>query len=72
MLHPTGKASPMNDHHDHFVNEDHLQEIMKECPAPKKVGVSPLGWSITGRLIFAVAGSVALWMAVAWALGWLT
>ena len=45
---------------------------MPACPEPKKVFVSPLGWSIKGRLIFAAAGSVLLWLAVAWAVGWLT
>jgi hypothetical protein len=62
----------MNDHHGHFDNDDHVQKIMPECPAPKKVGVSPLGWSIKGRLVFAAAGSASLWLSVAWAIGWLT
>jgi hypothetical protein len=32
---------------------------------------SPFGWSAGRRLAFALAGSAALWLAVAWALGWL-
>ncbi len=61
----------MNDHPGHLDNHDHVQKTMTACPAPKKVGGSPLGWSITGRLIFAAAGSAFLWLAVAWAVGWL-
>jgi hypothetical protein len=62
----------MNDNPGHFDKNDHLPKIMTACPEPKKVFVSPLGWSIKGRLIFAAAGSVLLWLAVAWAVGWLT
>ena len=36
-------------------------------PAP----VSPLGWSIGGRLLCAGAASALLWLAVAWAVSWL-
>jgi hypothetical protein len=36
-------------------------------PAP----VSPLGWSIWGRLLCAGAATALLWLAVAWAVGWL-
>ena len=61
----------MNDPHGHFDKHDHVPTIMPACPKPKKVFVSPLGWSIKGRLIFAAAGSVLLWLAVAWAIGWL-
>jgi hypothetical protein len=34
-------------------------------PAP----VSPLGWSIWGRLLCAAAASALLWLAVVWAVG---
>jgi hypothetical protein len=36
-------------------------------PAP----VSPLGWSISSRLLCALLASALLWLAVAWAIGWL-
>ncbi len=36
-------------------------------PAP----VSPLGWSIWGRLLCAGAATALLWLALAWAAGWL-
>ncbi|MGA9754858.1 MAG: hypothetical protein WBV23_06915 [Desulfobaccales bacterium] len=61
----------MNDHPGHVDNHDHVQKIMTACPPPKKVGASPLGWSIKGRLIFAAAGAAFLWLSVAWAVGWL-
>lgn len=44
---------------------------MTVCPEPKKVLISPLGWSITGRLLCAAVASALLWLAVAWAIGWL-
>jgi hypothetical protein len=31
--------------------------------------ISPLGWSIATRLLFAAAAAALLWLAVAWALG---
>jgi hypothetical protein len=61
----------MNDHPGRFGKIDHLPQIMTACPEPKKVFVSPLGWSIKGRLIFAAAASALLWLSVAWAVGWL-
>jgi len=39
--------------------------------APDPVPVSPLGWSIGGRMLCAGAASALLWLAVAWAVGWL-
>jgi len=39
--------------------------------APDPVPVSPLGWSIWGRLLCAGAATALLWLAVAWAVGWL-
>jgi hypothetical protein len=64
----------MNNHHGHFHKNDHVQvpKIMTACPEPKKVFISPLGWSIKGRLILAAAASALLWLAVAWAVGWMT
>lgn len=59
----------MNDHHGYVDQDDHVQTIMTECPEPKKVAVSPLGWSITGRLVWAAVASALLWLSVAWAIG---
>ena len=42
------------------------QEIKKN-PADRKL--SPLGWSIGTRLLWATGASGILWLAVAWALG---
>lgn len=33
--------------------------------------LSPLGWTIGARLLSAVAAAAFLWLAVAWAIGWL-
>lgn len=57
-----------------------LHEIMTKCPEPEKFveltgkdgPVSPLGWSIIGRLMWAALASALLWLSVAWAIGWLT
>ena len=51
------KSSTAEEFHEHRVG-----------PAP----VSPLGWSISSRLLVAAAASALLWLAVAWAIGWLT
>ncbi|MGB8993148.1 MAG: hypothetical protein WCD80_13925 [Desulfobaccales bacterium] len=59
----------MNDHHGYVDKDDHLQAIMTESPKPKKVAVSPLGWSIKGRLVWAAVASALLWLSVAWAIG---
>ncbi len=40
-------------------------------PRRQSMPLSPLGWSIAGRLLLAVAASALLWLAVAWAIGWL-
>ena len=62
----------MHDNHSHTTAKaDHHQKIMLECPEPGKVFTSPLGWSIGGRLLCAGAASALLWLAVAWAVGWL-
>jgi hypothetical protein len=50
------KSSIAEDLHEHRIG-----------PAP----ISPLGWSIRGRLLAAAAASALLWFAVAWAIGWL-
>ncbi|MCL4503455.1 MAG: hypothetical protein M1438_16640 [Deltaproteobacteria bacterium] len=46
------------------------EEIHEHRTAP--VPVSPLGWSIRGRLLAAAAASAILWLAVVWAIGWPT
>jgi hypothetical protein len=61
----------MNDHHGHFEKVDQVQKIMTECPEPKKALVSPLGWSIKGRLIWVAVAAALLWLSIAWAIGWL-
>ncbi len=69
----------MNDNHGHLDKGDHLRKIMTECPELEKVvelpvvagPVSPLGWSIRGRLICGAVASALLWLSVAWAIGWL-
>ncbi|MHB9073030.1 MAG: hypothetical protein ACYC6G_05855 [Desulfobaccales bacterium] len=48
-----------------------MPKAIMACPAPKKVLISPLGWSITGRLLWAASASALLWLSVAWAIGWL-
>jgi hypothetical protein len=65
---------------DHMEKGEDLQEIVtnatgaeKSLELPGAAGpVSPLGWSIRGRLLCAAGASVLLWLAVAWALGWLS
>jgi len=54
----------------HFDKAGHLPESLPECP-PEKAVLSPLGWSVAGRLLWAAAASALLWLAVAWAIGWL-
>jgi hypothetical protein len=62
----------MNDYHNHFDAANHLENTVPECPAPEKILISPLGWSIAGRLIWAAAASALLWLAVARAVGLLS
>jgi hypothetical protein len=64
------KFEPMDDQHGHLIEDGHMQQTRMVCTPPKKVHVSPLGWSITGRLLWAGAASALLWLAVAWAIGW--
>jgi len=61
----------MHDNHGHLDKDGHLQPTLPECLEPDKVSVSPLGWSIKGRLCCAAAASALLWLSVVWALGWL-
>jgi hypothetical protein len=56
-----------------------LQKVMESPTVEKsaarggeKLPLSPLGWNIGGRLLCAAAASALLWLAVAWAMGWLS
>ena len=42
---------------------------MKKTGAASRHLLSPLGWSVGIRLLFAGAASALVWLAVAWALG---
>ncbi len=55
---------------DKAVSKSSLTEEAHEHRAGP-VPASPLGWSIKGRLCAAAAALIFLWLAVAWALGWL-
>lgn len=57
----------MTAEHGHLEKAGQLQGTLPECP--KEAVLSPLGWSIVGRLICAAAASALLWLAVAWAIG---
>jgi hypothetical protein len=62
----------MNDDHSQIMPKaDQLQQILPGFPEPGRI-ISPLGWSIKIRLICAGAASALLWLAVAWAMGWLS
>ena len=61
----------MTDDHGHLAKPDHVPKALPECLKPGKIRLSPLGWSIKGRLLGVAAASVLLWLAVAWAIGWL-
>ena len=69
--------------HDDLANSakvDPLQKIMTKATEPQEAvapargasPISPLGWSIKFRLLVAALASALLWLAVAWALGWLS
>jgi hypothetical protein len=62
----------MNDKHGHRDLAGPLPNILPACPNPEKIVVSPLGWSIKGRLLCAAGASALLWLSVAWAIGWLS
>jgi hypothetical protein len=52
----------------------HVEDAMANWSiSPKMAGkerlLSPLGWSVGVRLIWAAGASALLWLAVAWALG---
>lgn len=55
----------------HLIKDGQMTKALTTCTAPKQVLISPLGWSITGRLLWAASASALLWLAVAWAIGWL-
>lgn len=59
----------MNDNRGHLNTGAQVEQTLLECPAPGRI-ISPLGWSIKGRLLCAAAASAFLWLAVAWAIGW--
>ena len=61
----------MTDDHGHLAKPDYLQKALPECLKPGEIRLSPLGWSIKGRLLCVAAASVLLWLSVAWAIGWL-
>ncbi len=61
----------MNHNHGSFLRSEPLEKELPECPEPGKAA-SPLGWSIKVRLLYAAAAATFLWLAVAWALGWLS
>ena len=63
-------GSAMTDNHDRLKLETPLEQTLSACPDPG-ICISPLGWSIKGRLLAAAAAAALLWLAVAWALGWL-
>jgi hypothetical protein len=56
----------MNDNLGHSGKADHVQISIPECAKP---GISPLGWSIAGRLFWVIAALALLWLGVAWAIG---
>lgn len=50
---------------------NHAKAEESVAPAAPEAPFSPLGWSIFSRLLAAAVASGLLWLAVAWALGWL-
>ncbi len=48
-----------------------LPQDLPECPEPGQGFISPLGWSIKGRLLCVLGAIALLWLSVAWAMGWL-
>lgn len=70
----------MNGNPDKDNKGGSLEEVITKSSLTEKlhehqigpVPVSPLGWSIRGRLLAAAAASAILWLAVAWAIGWPT
>ncbi len=63
------KATKLHKNHKHTG-----EQLTKTAPHSREAAkflVSPLGWSITGRLLVVAAAALFLWLAVAWAIGWL-
>ena len=44
----------MNDNRGHLNPGAQVEQTLLECPAPGRI-ISPLGWSIKGRLLCAAA-----------------
>ncbi len=65
------ESKPMNHNLGSLDKSAPLEKELPECQEPS-VWASPLGWSITARLLCAAAASALLWLSVAWALGWLS
>ncbi len=69
----------MKDHPDKVNKDVSLEKAISESSLTEElhehragpIPVSPLGWSIKGRLCAVAAALALLWLAVAWALGWL-
>jgi len=61
----------MHDNHGQLHQAEPLPQALPECPKPGEIRLSPLGWSIKGRLLCVAAAAVLLWLGVAWAIGWL-
>ncbi len=64
--------------HQQHHNVTQLHKVLKPPGAGEvavdreKTPISPLGWGIGARLLCALAVSALLWLAVAWAIGWLS
>jgi hypothetical protein len=65
------EVTPGSGSHDHLEVGGPGEQALPECPPDSWIVISPLGWSSKGRLIVAAAAAAFLWLAVAWALGWL-
>lgn len=61
---------PEHDGHGRLNTGANVEQSLLECRDPGQI-ISPLGWSIQGRLLCAAAAAAFLWLAVAWAIGWL-
>lgn len=59
----------MNANQDRGDRGAPLEQALAECLEPGK-SLSPIGWSIKIRLLWAAIASALLWLAVAWAIGW--
>ncbi len=61
----------MNDNLGQLNLDANVEQTLPECSGPGRI-ISPLGWSVKGRLLCAAAAATFLWVAVAWANGWLS